>query len=172
MRSRFGSAVALAAIGASLGLAATGCGGPKERTLESEQLPFKFQYPATLKVGQSSDETSGRVAAVIGIDKLNVIAVRRISDTEMSGGRVADLAKESLRRSGAEVTGTRDEIHSGIDMVKLQATNEVAGSPTESKLYIFPFSGGTWEIECQSSGAQGGALGAACVTAIDSVKEK
>ncbi len=159
-------------------LVAGGCslpgsgGGDDTQKVSNAQIPFTFELPKDFKQRKLSPGSSKGQPPIVayGIDTLNLIDVRKSLGRELSLDLIDTQIKASLAQLGIASRQSTREKHNGIDMVVFNIDNKVNGKPTNSKLYFFAGGGGTWELECQSSGDQADKLGSACNKALDTIK--
>jgi hypothetical protein len=159
-------------LAATLGVLACGSddGGDTQKVSDS-QIPFTFELPKDFqKKGVQPGSSQGAPPIVAyGIDKLNLVDVRKSASRELPLDSVDKQVKASLGQLGFANEQSKREKHSDIDMVVFDIDNKVSGQQTNSKLYFFSGGGGTWELECQSSGDKADELNNACTKALDSV---
>jgi hypothetical protein len=161
------------AVAVALMAAACGSSGG-DTTIKNSQIPFTFTLPDNFKqrnIRQGSSQGAPPIVAY-GIDNLNIVDVRKSAAKELSTSSLAAQVTASLRQLGFTNERAKTEKHSGTEMVVFSVDNKVGGKATNSKLYFFSGGGGTWELECQSSGDKANELKDACNQALDSVKFK
>jgi hypothetical protein len=132
--------------------------------LESDQIPFAFEYPGDLTAEKHPPKgTLARVSIKPGA-RLNAIQVRRTARRELGPERYLDEFKRDLEGS-AESVVTREErvgdLETGVLLVE--------GSDFTSTSYFFTGAGRTWQVECIADPAHEQQIEAACRTALESV---
>jgi hypothetical protein len=164
---------ALLALACALLVSACGSsGGSDNQTIKESRIPFTFELPSNFKkkgVQQGSSQGTPPIVAY-GIDNLNLVDVRQSAAKALPTASVEAQVKASLAQLGFANQQAKREKHNGTEMVVFNIDNKVNGKQTNSKLYFFAGGGGTWELECQSSGDKANDLKDACNTAVDSVK--
>jgi hypothetical protein len=160
---------------AALALFAAACGsGGSDTTVDESQIPFTFTLPDDFQkrnVRQGSSQGTPPIVAY-GIDNLNIVDVRKSAARELKTSALRQQVTSSLQQLGFPDQSAKVEKHNGIEMVVFDVDNKVGGRTTSSKLYFFSGKGGTWELECQSSGDKADELEDACKQAVDSVDFK
>ena len=147
-------------------------GGDDTRKVSNARIPFTFELPKDFKeksLRQGTSQGSPPIVAY-GIDELNLIDVRQSARAALPLETVDRQLKTSLSQLGFANEQSTREKHNGIEMIVFDVNSRVSGKPTRSKLYFFTGGGGTWEIECQSSGGGADEVDGACKTALDSIE--
>ncbi len=165
----------LAALASSVILVAlAGCGsGDDEKTTVSDPaIPFTFDVPKGFRKAKVRPETTkGEPPLLVyKLDPLNLVDVRRSARRELARDDIERQVAGSLARLGFPGRRGAREERNGIDMARFEVSNVVSGDKVSSRLYFFAGGGGTWELECQSSGERAAELLEACDTAVDSVE--
>ena len=157
-------------------VALTGCGGggSDKITVSDRAIPFTFEVPKGFrKATVRPNTTKGEPPVLVyKLDQLNLIDVRKSADRALPADEIERRVAGSLARLGFPGRRGEREEHNGIDMARFEVTNVVSGATASSRLYFFGGGGGTWELECQSSGKRAAELRDACETAVDSVEFK
>lgn len=166
----------LAASAVLVAPALTGCGsgGEDTVTLTHRAIPFTFDVPKGFKKGAARHGTTkGEPPLLVyGLDQINLIDVRKSASRELARDDIERQVAGSLARLGFPGRRGEREEHNGIDMARFEVSNTIGGAKATSQLYFFAAGGGTWELECQSSGGRAPELRKACATAVDSVELK
>jgi hypothetical protein len=159
-------------------LGAGGCslpgsdGDDETQKVSNAQIPFTFELPKDFRQRRLSPGSSKGQPPIVayGIDTLNLIDVRKSLGRELALDSIDTQIKASLSQLGIASRQSRRERHSDVNMVVFDIDNKVKGKPTNSKLYFFAGGGGTWELECQSSGDNADNLSSACDKALDTIE--
>ena len=167
--------LALAAV-IALGLPA--CGSGDIQTVTDQRIPFSFQVPKDFKKGplRSGSFQGPPPILAYGVDRLNLIDVRRSAARELPLDTVDMEVKRILSRRGSAGLKSKREKHGDVDMVVFDDVENTVGGPppaghrTRSRLYFFKGAGGTWELECQSTEDKADVIAKGCMKAVDSVK--
>jgi len=168
--------LAVLAFSAAL-VAGSGCasgGGDETITASDRAVPFTFDVPkAFRKAGVRPEASKGDPPLLIyKLNQLNLVDVRKSAGRELARDDIQRQVARSLARLGFPgKRGDREE-HNRIDMARFEISNDVVGTKASSRLYFFSGGGGTWELECQSSGERAAELLEACAIAVDSVEFK
>ncbi|MGI8594793.1 MAG: hypothetical protein ACR2ML_10590 [Solirubrobacteraceae bacterium] len=155
-------------------IALAGCrpGGDKEITVSDRAIPFTFDVPKGFRKASVRPETTKGAPPLLvyKLDQLNLVDVRKTASRELAPDDIERQVARSLARLGFPGRRGEREEHNGIDMARFEVSNVVSGVKASSRLYFFAGGGGTWELECQSSGERAAELLEACDTAVDSVE--
>jgi hypothetical protein len=138
---------------------------PSDRLrLESDRIPFTFEYPDDLTAEKKPPQgTLARVSVKPGA-RLNAIQVRRTARRELGPERYLDEFQRDLEES-AESVSTREERIGDLDTGVLV----VEDSGFTSTSYFFTGAGQTWQVECIADAEHEQQIAVACRTALESV---
>jgi hypothetical protein len=132
--------------------------------LESNRIPFTFEYPDDLTAERKPPRgTLARVSVKPGA-RLNALQVSRTAPRELGPERYLDEFKRDLEGS-AESVATREERIGDLDTGVL----EVEDSDFTSTSYFFTGAGRTWQVECIADPAHAQQIEAACRIALESI---
>jgi hypothetical protein len=130
---------------------------PQQLALDG--VPFTFEYPgdfapaATLPTGY---------LAILGIDPINFIDVRRTADSEMTDEQITGDIAAALDTDTTHVVGTSTQTVGDITVFSFDVDDTSGTEPTTSRLNFFRASGQTWELGCQWNAAGESAIDDAC----------
>jgi hypothetical protein len=132
--------------------------------LESNRIPFTFEYPSDLTAEKNPPRGTLARVSVKPRARLNAIQVRRTARRALGPARYLDEFKRDLEGS-AESVATREERIGDLATGVLT----VEDSNFTSTSYFFTGAGRTWQVECIADPAHEQQIEAACRIALDSV---
>lgn len=158
-------AVAVLAVGAVVMFVAVGDGSgggepvPLRRRLEVDGVPFTFDYPGHFAAAESLP--TGYLA-ILGIDPINFIDVRRTADVELTDEQITGDIGAALESSTTDVLGTATRTTGTLTIVSFDVADTSGEAPTTSRLNFFRAGGRTWELGCQWNAAGADVIDDAC----------
>lgn len=127
--------------------------------LAVEDVPFTFEYPG--EFAPATTLPSGYLA-ILGIDPINFIDVRRTAEEEFTDEQLTDVIGAALDTDTTDVLGTSTRTLGGLTVVSFDVTDGSGAEPTTSRLNFFRAGGQTWELGCQWNAAGEATIDAAC----------